>query len=171
MADLSSGALHSGGDDLGAVGRAAHKPLVQFLHRRRQDENADDIAAGDLEKLLRALPVNIEQHILAGRQHRIDLGLRRAVALAKNMRPFEEFVIGHHIAKPIKADEMIILAVFLAGPNRPRGRRNRHIQIGFIGEQLARDRRFSGTRGRRQDEQNAPAPEFVQIVVGSFHAR
>jgi hypothetical protein len=32
--------------------------LVQFLERRRQDERADDLAAGELEQLLRALPVS-----------------------------------------------------------------------------------------------------------------
>ncbi len=34
---------------------------MKFLERRRQDESADDVAAGKLEQLLRALPVDVEQ--------------------------------------------------------------------------------------------------------------
>src|SRR3546814_6435118 len=53
VADLVRGALHPRGDHFVAVGVAAAQAPFEFLHRRRQDEDAHDVGAGLLIKLLR----------------------------------------------------------------------------------------------------------------------
>src|SRR3546814_2108336 len=88
---------------------------------------------------------------------------RSAVAMAEDVRPFEELALGGHVPKLLEIDEMVILAVHLAGADRPRRRRYRHAEFGVRGEQLARDRRFARPRGRRQDEQDATTLEAVRI--------
>src|SRR3546814_3141864 len=63
VADLVRGALHPRGDHFVAVGVAAAQAPFEFLHRRRQDEDAHDVGAGLLIKLLRALPIDrSEEH-------------------------------------------------------------------------------------------------------------
>src|SRR3546814_10112293 len=82
--DVCSSDLH-----LIAVRRPAPQTPLQFLHRRRQDEDAHDIAARNLVQLLRALPVDVEQHVPPRLQHRLHRRPRRAVTLAKDMRSEE----------------------------------------------------------------------------------
>ena len=48
--------------------RAGVQPFLEVCGRRRQDKHADDVGAGLLPQLLGALPVDIEQHVLPGRQ-------------------------------------------------------------------------------------------------------
>ena len=128
MRDFGPRAAHARFHHFGAVGCATGKATVKFLHRRRQDENADNVTTGLLIQLLRALPVNVEQHIATARQDRINRRVRRAITVAKDMRPFKKLTRRDHRAEAFEIDEMIILAINLAGPHRARGRRNRHFE-------------------------------------------
>ncbi len=49
---------------------------LELLGRGRQDEDADHVVAGDLAQLLRALPVDVEQHVAAGRERGLATAAR-----------------------------------------------------------------------------------------------
>src|SRR3954453_13047545 len=89
MAYLGRGAVHAAADHLPAVGAARAKAALELGHRGRQDEDADDVRI-DLLQLLRALPVDVEQHVAAALDRLHHLALERAVAVAEDVRPFEE---------------------------------------------------------------------------------
>ena len=90
--------------------------------------------------------------------------------MAEDMRPFEELVVGDHVAKALDGDEMIVDAVDLARSHRPGGGGNRHAEIGLVGEQLAGDRRFARARWRGKNEENTAAFETMGIVeMGGVH--
>ncbi len=171
VADFVRRTVHAGLDHLGRIGRAAFEPLAQLGHRGRQDEHAHDIAAGELVKLLRALPVDVEQDVAALLEHVPDLRLGRAVAMAEDMRPFEEFVVRDHRAEGFEIDEVIIDAVHFAGAHRSRRVGNRDDQLGLVLAKLARDRGFASARGRGKNEEHTAAFEAVRIGVGGVHAR
>src|SRR3546814_10323870 len=70
MADLGLGAGHAPGDDIVRIGTARAQAALQLRHRRGQDEDADQIGEHLLlAKLLRALPIDVEQHVMAAREH------------------------------------------------------------------------------------------------------
>ena len=139
MADFCGGAAHPPQYHLFAIGRAGAQTALQLGHRWREDEDAHDIAARALIKLLRALPVDVEQHVPAGCQRGFNGGARRAIAMAENMRPFEEFMVRHHLPEPVERDEMIILAIHFTRPGRACGAGNGHGQAAIIRQQLARN--------------------------------
>src|SRR5205807_167005 len=87
----------------------AHASL-ELLDRRRQDEDAD--AAGiELAHLLRALPVDLENEVVAA-LHRIENHLLpRAVVIAVDLRALEEFTARLHLEKRRLVDEVVIDAV------------------------------------------------------------
>lgn len=89
-----------------------------------------------------------EQHVAPGVKVRIHRRARRAIAIAENMRPFQEFVIVRHRPEFLQIDEMIILAVDLAGANGAGGGGHRHGQIGFGLQQFARDGGLARARRR-----------------------
>ena len=78
VAHLVAGATHPLSDDLVGVLRTRVQPLLEIAGRGRQDEHADDVGPRFLAQLLRALPVDVEQHILPGRQR----GFNQAALLA-----------------------------------------------------------------------------------------
>ncbi|KIU01691.1 hypothetical protein QU38_00325, partial [Staphylococcus aureus] len=80
MAHFVGGARHAGVDHFGRVGGAVDQALMEFLERRRQDEPPHHVAAGELEQLLGALPVDVEQHVAARIEDRLDMRARGAVA-------------------------------------------------------------------------------------------
>src|SRR3546814_13092841 len=94
ISDWSSDVCSSDlGDHLVAVGIARAQAALQLFHRRRQDEDAYDVGPRFLIELLRALPVDIEQHILARLEQFVDARARRAVTVAEDLRPFEELAV------------------------------------------------------------------------------
>ena len=73
-----------------AVLGAAVEPLLERLKRRRQDEDADQVAPHRLGKLLAALPVDVEDDVAPGVPrafHRVAGG---AVPVAEHLRALEE---------------------------------------------------------------------------------
>ena len=67
MAHLVGGPVHPSKDHLLGVLRTGVQPPLQVSRRRRQYEYADDIGPRLLAQLLRALPVDVEQHVLSRR--------------------------------------------------------------------------------------------------------
>ena len=67
VADLARGAAACGSAMTSSlsVPRVAQAAL-ELGHRRRQDEDADEVLAHRRMKLLRALPVDVEQDVAAG---------------------------------------------------------------------------------------------------------
>jgi hypothetical protein len=63
--DFTTRVVEPRGDGCRGILSAPVKPRSQFLHRRRQDKNAHDIGAQSIAHLLRALPVDIEEHVPA----------------------------------------------------------------------------------------------------------
>ena len=129
------------------------EPAAQLLDRRRQDEHAHDIAAGLLVKLLRALPVDVEQHVPAFVEHPIDRRLGRSVAMIEDMRPFEELAVRDHLLEAIGIDEMIIDAIFFADALGPGGGANRHCNVVVGFQQHSADGRLSCARRGGQDDE------------------
>ena len=126
MADFARGAAHPAGDDVLAVGRAVVETAGEFGDRGREDEDAHQILAHRRVKLLRALPVDVEQHVAAGLERGLDRGLRRAVMMIEDGRPFGEFALVRQRLELGVANEMIVTAFDLAGAHRARGGGDRH---------------------------------------------
>jgi len=122
-----------------------------------------------LVQLLRALPVNIEQHIAARFQPVTDLRLGRAIAIAKDRSPFIKRVFFNHAVKFRLIDKVVVLPLNLTGPDRPRSDRNRRGNFIVFAQQLARNRGFSGPGRRGQDEHQAPAVERIVVRNGRGH--
>ena len=57
---------------------------------------AHHVVARDLAQLLRALPVDVEQHVAARRRAPLDRGPRRAVAVAVDLGVLEQLARGDH---------------------------------------------------------------------------
>jgi hypothetical protein len=67
------------------LGRIAQPP-------RRQHEDADHVVAHLAIELLGALPVDVEQDVLAGTQRCFDRLARRAVVVSMHLGEFEQVV-------------------------------------------------------------------------------
>src|SRR3546814_331338 len=115
VADFGRRAFHTGSNHLVAVGGARTQAALQLSQRRRQDEDADDVAASLLIKLLRTLPIYVEQDILPIGQHVFDRRARGAVAVAEYMRPFQECAVPRHFPERLLIDEMIVDSVLFTG--------------------------------------------------------
>jgi hypothetical protein len=155
VADLGRGAVHAAPDHLIRIGAPRAQATLQLRHGGRQDEDPDDVGI-DLLQLLRALPVDVEQHVAPALDDLQHLGLQRAVAMAEDVRPFEELATGHHFVEFVVRDEIIVLAVDLAGADRPGGGGDGKGQPVVGGHQHARDRGLAGTRRAGQHEEEAP---------------
>src|SRR4051812_34959551 len=86
VAHLVGGLAHARMDDLIGVLRSRSQPQLEVRNRRRQHEDADEIAICLLTKLLRALPVDVEQNVAALDQSRLDWQPRRAIAISEHLR-------------------------------------------------------------------------------------
>ena len=112
-------------------------------------------------ELLGALPVDVEQEILAFLEARLDLRFRRSVKVAEDLGPFEEFAGFDHRFEPGVVDEAVIEPVGLAGADRTGGDRDRHGDLLVLFEQPMGDRGLAGPRGRGEYEHQSAALERV----------
>ena len=97
VADLEPGIGEAPADDVGAVLGAALEPGAELGHRGRQDEDARRCRRGIASRdLARALPVDVEEHVAARGERRLDRLARRAVEVAVHLRPFEELAAVAH---------------------------------------------------------------------------
>ena len=148
MADFGGRGSHAPGNDFGRVLRARFQPILKHIARRRQHEHEDDVALQLFRKLLRALPIDVEQHVLAGGDRGFDRLARRTVVIVENARPFEKLAARLHRLEPIAIDEVIVDAVLLAGARRACRDRHRHLDAAVGGKQPAGERRFPSARWR-----------------------
>ncbi len=130
------------GNRLVAVGCAPTKTTLELVKRRWQDEDAD-CRRKYATYLLRTLPVDLQEHILAGMQRRFDAAGRGAVIVAMYLRPFEEAVALDLVEKILDGYEMVFETIAFASSRRPRGMRNRHPDPRIVLEQAPYQRRFS----------------------------
>ena len=155
VADFARRALHAAGDHFLAVGAASAQAPFEFGQRWRQDENPDEILAHRRMKLLRALPVDVEQDVAAGLQRGLHRRLGRAVAIVEHRRPFDELA---GLDQPVElgiVDEMIVDIVALARPLGAGRRRDRHGHFGIGRKQHPADRRLARARRRGEHDQQA----------------
>ena len=157
MADFGTGAVHAGLDHFGGIGSAPGQAAAQLVDAGRQQEHADDVGFHLLIKLLRALPVDIEQEILALADTGFHLRLGGAVAVAEHGCPLEELPVLHHPVKFGLAGEDVILPVHFTGTRRAGGDGYRHADFRVMGQQLARNRGLACAGRRGQDEHQAAA--------------
>ena len=173
MAHLGLRAVHAAVDHFLRIGRAILESLAQRLEAGRQDEDTNDVAASQLEQLLRTLPVDVEQNVLAVLEILEHGVARRAVALVEHARPFEELVVLRHRAEGFLVDEVIVLAVDLALAWRARRIRHRHLDaVALFLEQAVGNRGLARARRRGQHE-HQPATLEVLGLGGAMidHAR
>ena len=141
-------------DDRVAVLPAVAHARLQGVLRGRQDEDADGF--GDLRTHLPgALPVDLEQHVLAGGQLRLDRLAGGALVVAMHQRVFEEVAGGDHPLELGLVDEVVVLGMALAGARRARRVADRQGDSGFAGQHGVDEARLAGAGRRGDDEQGA----------------
>src|SRR3546814_12332346 len=89
MRDLVVRLLHARGDHFVAVLAAGTQAPFEFVDRRRQDENANRLRPFALD-LARALPIDVEDDIVAGVEQRARFGKPGAIATTDHFGLFEE---------------------------------------------------------------------------------
>src|SRR5262249_33785121 len=121
--------------------------------------------------LRRALHVDIEQQVRAGRVRLLEKRPRRAVVVLEDFGPLEQSVGGNHALKLLARDEEVFSAVQLPPPWRPRGVGDRELKPGYVSQQAVNERRLSRA-GRRGDNEytraHALAPPLFRIDPGCF---
>ena len=116
---------------VGGLGRAAAQALEQVLERRRDDE--DEQRVGDLLlDDLGALDVDLEDHVAAGQERVADLAPRRAVPVARGPGRLEELAGGAQRRERGGVEEVVVDAVDLAGPHRPRRAGHDVVVVGVV---------------------------------------
>src|SRR5690606_6605040 len=99
-----------------------------------------------------ALPVALQQPVLAGgelRFHRLPGG---ALPVAVHPRVLEEVAGRHHPLEFGRADEVVVLVVALARARRARGEGNGQADVGVARQAGVDDARLARARRRRDDE-------------------
>src|SRR5206468_483046 len=151
--------LHAALDDvLGILPAGAHAPL-QLLDRRRQDEDADRVGI-ELAHLLRTLPVDFEDQVVAALQRIEDQLLRSAVAVAVHLGALEKLAAAAHGEERRVVDEMVVDAVLLAWARRSRGVRDGELEARVFPHQRVDQRRLARPRRRGDDEQEPARSMF-----------
>jgi hypothetical protein len=131
----------------------------------REQEHPHHVALGALVELLGALPVDVEQEILPALELLADVRLGRAVAVPEDSCVLEEGIVRDELVELGLIDKVVVAALDLARPHRPRGHRHRQLHsLALLGEQAASDGRLPGARGRGQDEHQPAALE--RVVIG-----
>ena len=117
----------------------------------------------------------IEQHVATLLQRVHHRALRRAIEIAEHLGIFQQVATVAQATELLMGDEVIVLAIHLAGPRRARGDRDRHCDVGIGSKQPARQRGLAGARRRRHHEQQATAGNdghglFFTRCSGPAHA-
>src|SRR3546814_15426874 len=115
MRDLVVRLLHARGDHFVAVLAAGTQAPFEFVDRRRQDENANRLRPFALD-LARALPIDVEDDIVAGVEQRARFGKPGAIATTETFGLFEEISARNLLGKTGPVDEGILTPI---QPPRP----------------------------------------------------
>jgi hypothetical protein len=92
----------------------------------------------------------------------LSTGSRGAVAVAGELGPLQQFVLGNQPVELGVVDEVVLDPVGLAGTRGPRGDRHREPHFGTAAAQLFDDGALSYPGGTRQD-----CETFRLVVTGS----
>ena len=117
--------------------------LDELGNRRRQDEDARDIAAHLAIDLQGSLDVDVEEIVAPGFERGFDRLARRAVKIAMHLRPFEKLAALAQSLEAALVDEVVMHAVDLARPAWPRGDGNRKRELIFRLQQETAQSRFA----------------------------
>ena len=120
--------------------------------RGRQDEDVDGLRDQPAH-LLRALPVDFQQHVVAARDLIGEPRRGRRIPVAVDVGVLEELAVGLEREEARLVDEVIVDAVGLAGTRRARRVRNRKPDPGLALEQRRDEARLAAARRRGQHEQ------------------
>ena len=154
MGDFAAGRQQAPRDHVRLVLAALVQALFERIDRRRQDENAGR-ARKLFAYLARALPVDFQQDIGAGRHLLLDHDARGAIVIAVHFGPFQEFALVGARDKVFRAGEIVFTAVLFPRARRARGGRDRQLDGRFLRQQRVDQGRFAGARWRGDHEQAA----------------
>ena len=101
----------------------------------------------------RTLPVDLQQHVFAGVQQRLDLRSRSAVEIVEYLRVFQELMRLDHALKLGLVDKEVIAAVLLGGALTSCGVGDRKAQRRLALHQRPHQRRLARTRRCGNHEQ------------------
>ena len=148
-------------DHVVVVRGAGAQTLGQGLQARRQDEDAGRLRQ-QVADLGGALPVDLENHVLAAAQrlrHPVGAG---AVEVAEHLGVLQEPALFHHAHEGLAAGEVVIDPFHFALPARPGGVRYGDTQAGQLFHQRRHQGSFTGAGGGRHNIKSA--------FVGHTHA-
>jgi hypothetical protein len=152
-------------DRLGRILRPPHEPGFQLAHAGGQDEHGYDVLGQLLAHLARALVIDVEDHVLAGREGAFHGLTWRAVEVAVHLGPFEEVAPVAHVEELIAVDEVVMTSLDFGGTPLA-GRHGNRQFAGTTLDQAAGQGRLPGARGRRQDEDQAAAADLWFSMEG-----
>src|SRR5690606_15943712 len=95
--------------------------LGQTCFKRFDGRGQNEYAYGlriPFAHLARALPINLEQYVLALLQGLVDAVARRTVIVAMDLRPFQQGILLAQRFEFFVADKTVVLVGFLAGARR-----------------------------------------------------
>src|SRR6185295_9208021 len=110
LRDLEARVFHALGDHRAVVLAAALEPRSKLVPARRQDEDQHRVRI-ELLDLQCALPVDLEQDVVAAGDAVLDAGARRAVEMTVDFGPLDELAAIDHRAKRLLVDEVVLAAV------------------------------------------------------------
>src|SRR5437588_3506940 len=123
------------GEGVVVVGAAVAQPAAEHLERGGHQEDEDRLGEPVAHRR-RPLHVDLEDHVLAAREHRLDPAARGAVAVAVDRRGLEELPLLLEPAETLVVDEGVGDAVDLAGPRRAGGVGDAVAQLRLTAEEL-----------------------------------
>src|SRR3954470_22028330 len=163
MRHLAARRKQTSRDDVRLILAALFQALFERFERRRQDENLDRVMKLLLH-LLRALPVDFEQHVMAAFHLLLDPHARGAVVVPVHFRAFEKLAGIMTLHEIVDGGEVIVLAVLLLWTRRARRGRDRQTDRSVAGEQRIHERRLAGARRRDDHEQVAGICAGIRVA-------
>jgi Flp pilus assembly protein TadD len=163
VADFRPRRGHAACDFRRIVAAAGAQPCLQFRHGRGQHEHPHHVARHGGAQLAEPLPVDVEQHVLRGRQRRLDRRPRRAVAAAEHRGPFQQRPCLGHAGKLFGGAKEVVHPLHLARPRCPCGHADRQRQRRLGREQRPGNGTFPGARRGCQNQAHAAAGQCLSV--------
>src|SRR5690606_18935595 len=116
--------------------------------------------------LARALPVDLQQHVVATGQLGFHGLTGRALPVAVHARVFEQVAGVDHALEARLVDEVVVLAIDFTRARRARRERDRQADIRIAREHRVDDAGLAGTRGRGNDKQGSAHAHWMLVLTG-----
>src|SRR4029078_1227245 len=146
---------------LGGLGGACAQPLGELPPRRRDDEDQERLGHLLLDDL-RALDVDLQDHVAAGDERPADLVARRAIPVAVDLVRLQEAAAGVDPEKFVPGNEVVVDPVDLAVARSPRGAGHDVVPVAFatrlalVAAERIDDRVLPDAGRSRDDDQHRP---------------